>query len=107
MGALDSAPRSGYAPVAAPSEVPTTSIAGESHGAPFRLPRCLPSLAQCYYFSSSDARRRFVTRNAQLLAMLAPQVEEELKQENNDENFAERVRLAIQQKLTARFRRSP
>jgi AraC-like DNA-binding protein len=34
--------------------------------------------------------------------MLAPQFEKELKQENEDENFLERVRLAIQQKLTGR-----
>jgi len=32
--------------------------------------------------------------------MLAPQFEEELKRENGDENFLERVRVAIQQKLT-------
>jgi AraC-like DNA-binding protein len=51
-------------------------------------------------FRASDAERPFVTRNAELLAMLAPQFEEELKQANGDENFVERVRLAIQQKLT-------
>jgi AraC-like DNA-binding protein len=43
-----------------------------------------------------------VTRNAELLGMLAPQFEQELKQENVDENFPERVRGAIQQKLTGR-----
>jgi AraC-like DNA-binding protein len=53
-------------------------------------------------FRASDAKRPFVTRNAELLAMLAPQFEEELKQENGDENFVERVRIAIQQKLTGR-----
>jgi hypothetical protein len=51
-------------------------------------------------FRAADARRPFVTRNAELLAMLAPQFDEELKQENLDENFADRVRVAIQQKLT-------
>ena len=51
-------------------------------------------------FRAADAQRPFVTRNAELLAMLAPQFEEELKQEKGDENFVERVRLAIQQKLT-------
>ncbi len=51
-------------------------------------------------FRASDAQRPFVTRNAELLAMLAPQFEEELKQENSDENFVERVRVVIQQKLT-------
>jgi AraC-like DNA-binding protein len=53
-------------------------------------------------FRATDAQRPFVTRNAELLGMLAPQFEEELKQENGDENFVERVRIAIQQKLTGR-----
>jgi AraC-like DNA-binding protein len=51
-------------------------------------------------FRASDAHRPFVTRNAELLAMLAPQFEEELKRENGDKNFLDRVRVAIQQKLT-------
>ena len=51
-------------------------------------------------FRAADAQSPFVTRNAELLGMLAPQFEEELKQENGDENFVERVRIAIQQKLT-------
>ncbi|HWF06228.1 MAG TPA: AraC family transcriptional regulator ligand-binding domain-containing protein, partial [Candidatus Angelobacter sp.] len=53
-------------------------------------------------FRAADAERQFVTRNAELLGMLAPQFEKELKQENDDENFAERVRQAIQQKLTGK-----
>ena len=53
-------------------------------------------------FRTADAQRPFVTRNAELLAMLAPQFEKELKEENGDENFVERVRIAIQQKLTGR-----
>jgi AraC-like DNA-binding protein len=53
-------------------------------------------------FRAADAERPFVTRNAELLGMLAPQFEAELKQENDDENFAERVRGAIQRKLTGR-----
>jgi AraC-like DNA-binding protein len=53
-------------------------------------------------FRAADAQRPLVTRNAELLAMLAPQFEEELKQENGDGTFRERVRLAIQQKLTGR-----
>ena len=53
-------------------------------------------------FRAAEARRPFVTRNAELLAMLAPQFEQELQQENSDENFAERVRGAIQRKLTGR-----
>ncbi len=53
-------------------------------------------------FHAADAQRPFLTRNAELLGMLAPQFEEELKQENGGGNFAERVRGAIQQKLTGR-----
>ena len=53
-------------------------------------------------FRSADAQLPFVTRNAELLGMLAPQFEEELKQENGNENFIERIRVAIQQKLTGR-----
>lgn len=46
-------------------------------------------------FRSIDAQRPFVTRNAELLALLAPQFKQELKLENGDENFIERVRIAI------------
>jgi AraC-like DNA-binding protein len=53
-------------------------------------------------FRAADADRGFVTRNAELLGLLAPQFEKELEQENADENFIDRVRLAIQQKLTGR-----
>lgn len=53
-------------------------------------------------FRVPDAERPFVTRNAELLGMLAPQFEEELKQQNDDEHFVERVRIAVQQKLTGR-----
>jgi AraC-like DNA-binding protein len=53
-------------------------------------------------FRAPDANRPFVTRNAELLGILAPQFDEELKQENVDENFIERVRIAIQQRLTGR-----
>lgn len=54
-------------------------------------------------FRTDDANRPFVTRNAELLSVLAPQFEKELKQENaEDGDFIEQVRLAIQQKLTGR-----
>jgi AraC-like DNA-binding protein len=51
-------------------------------------------------FRASDAELPFVTRNVDLLAMLAPQIDEELKQHNGEETFPERVRAAIQKKLT-------
>jgi AraC-like DNA-binding protein len=68
----------------------------------FGCPVVCAGLRNAIVFRAEDAQRPFVTRNAELLAMLAPQFEEELKQESGDEQFAERVRLAIQQKLTGR-----
>jgi len=56
--------------------------------------------ANTIVFRASDAQRQFITRNAELLGMLAPQFDEKLKQENGDESFVERVRIAIQRKLT-------
>jgi AraC-like DNA-binding protein len=53
-------------------------------------------------FRASDATLPFVTRNAELLAMLAPQLDEELKQHRNQESFPERVRTTIQRKLAGR-----
>jgi AraC-like DNA-binding protein len=52
-------------------------------------------------FRASDAARPFVTRNAELLEMLAPRFEEDLKQHTTgDDSFLELVRGAIQQRLT-------
>ncbi len=68
----------------------------------FGCPVVCGALRNAIVFRASDAQRPFVTRNAELLGMLAPQFEEELKQENGDENFVERVRMAIEQKLTGR-----
>lgn len=53
-------------------------------------------------FRASDAAMPFVTRNAELLSMLAPQLDEELKQYRGQETFPERVRIAIQKKLAGR-----
>ncbi len=52
-------------------------------------------------FRNSDTALPFVTRNAELIEMLVPQLERELTQEN-DESFVDRVRLAIREKLTGR-----
>lgn len=53
-------------------------------------------------FRASDTALPFVTSNAELLAMLAPQLDEELKQHKGQDSFIERVRAAIQRKLTGR-----
>ena len=68
----------------------------------FACPVVCGAARNAIVFRAADAQRPFVTRNAELLGMLAPQFEEELRQENGDENFIERVRVAIQQKLTGR-----
>ncbi|MDE3199831.1 MAG: AraC family transcriptional regulator ligand-binding domain-containing protein [Acidobacteriota bacterium] len=51
-------------------------------------------------FRSSDATRPFVTRNAELLDLLAPQFEEQLRQYTEEDGFLEQVRRTIQDKLT-------
>lgn len=51
-------------------------------------------------FRSSDAACPFVTRNAELLDMLAPQFEEALKHHSVEDSFTELVRGTIQQRLT-------
>jgi AraC-like DNA-binding protein len=53
-------------------------------------------------FRAEDAKRPFVTRNADLLAMLAPQLDEELKRYRGHESFPEQVRAAIQRRLSGR-----
>lgn len=55
-------------------------------------------------FRVTDAELPFVTRNSELLEMLAPQFEHELKHRYADEqnSFIELVRGAIQQRLTGR-----
>jgi AraC-like DNA-binding protein len=53
-------------------------------------------------FRAEDAKRPFVTRNADLLAMLAPQLDEELKRYRGQQSFPEQVRAAIQRGLSGR-----
>jgi AraC-like DNA-binding protein len=54
-------------------------------------------------FRAGDVALPFLTRNAELLEMLAPQFEQELKQRTaTDDSFLELVRGAIQHKLTGR-----
>lgn len=51
-------------------------------------------------FRASDATASFVTRNAELLDLLAPQFEEQLRQYKDEDSFIELVRRAIQDRLT-------
>lgn len=55
-------------------------------------------------FRARDREASFVTRNAELLAMLAPQFEQELKQNSagEEDSFIELVRGIIQRRLTGK-----
>ncbi|WP_213805353.1 AraC family transcriptional regulator [Granulicella sp. dw_53] len=53
-------------------------------------------------FRADDSVTPFVTRNAELLDLLAPQFEEQLKQLKDEDSFIELVRGAIQDRLTGR-----
>jgi AraC-like DNA-binding protein len=65
----------------------------------FGCPVVLGAARNAIVFRASDASAPFVTRNAELLAMLAPQLDEELKQQKGQETFPEKVRATIQRKL--------
>lgn len=51
-------------------------------------------------FRAKDAECQFVTRNAELLEMLAPQLDELLRQSSEQDSFTSLVRGAIQERLT-------
>jgi AraC-like DNA-binding protein len=68
----------------------------------FGCPILFGAARNAMVFRASDAELPFVTRNVDLLAMLAPQIDEELKRHNGEETFPERVRAVIQKKLTGR-----
>ena len=51
-------------------------------------------------FRASDATKPFVTRNAELFDMLAPQFEEQLRQYKEEDGFIDLVRRTIQDRLT-------
>jgi AraC-like DNA-binding protein len=66
----------------------------------FGCPVVFGAARNAIVFRTTDAKRPFITRNDELLAMLAPQFEEELKRLTSEEDFTERVRGAIQRRLT-------
>jgi AraC-like DNA-binding protein len=68
----------------------------------FGCPVVFGAARNAIVFRASDAALLFVTHNAELLAMLAPQLDEELKQHKGQEPFPERVRATIQRKLAGR-----
>ena len=51
-------------------------------------------------FRAADASCPFVTRNAELLEMLAPQFDQELRQREDHHSFIDQVRDAVHQRLT-------
>jgi len=68
----------------------------------FGCPVTFGAARNAIVFRASDADLPFVTCNAELLAMLAPQFDEELKQRRGQEGFPDRVRLTIQRRLSGR-----
>jgi AraC-like DNA-binding protein len=68
----------------------------------FGCPVVFGAARNAIIFRTSDAEIPFVTRNAELLAMLAPQLDAELKKHKHQETFAEHVRSTIQRKLAGR-----
>jgi AraC-like DNA-binding protein len=68
----------------------------------FACPIVFGAARNAMVFRASDADRPFVTRNAELLAMLAPQLDEELKRHKGQETFPERVRATVQRRLAGR-----
>jgi AraC-like DNA-binding protein len=66
----------------------------------FGCPVTTGAVHNAIVFRASDAECPFVTRNAELLDMLAPQFEQEMKQHDGQHSFEEMVRDAIRQRLT-------
>ena len=76
---------------------PRTNIkAFERH---FGCPVINGSSRNAIVFRAADALTPFVTRNNELLDMLAPQFEEQLKQSKEEDSFVELVRRSIQNKM--------
>ena len=68
----------------------------------FGCPVAVGAARNAIIFRATDAAIPFVTRNAELLSMLAPQLDEDLSQHRGQEAFPERVRAVIQKKLAGR-----
>jgi len=75
---------------------------GQADKAALRVSSRRWSTAQRDGASEADGELPFVTCNAELFEMLAPQLDHELTAGRNTESFVDRVRLAIQEKLTGR-----
>ena len=65
----------------------------------FGCPVKLDSVGDALILRTADVKRPFVTHNAQLLAMLAPQLEEELNARRSSETPNERVKAALKSLL--------
>jgi AraC-like DNA-binding protein len=62
----------------------------------------LGSSRNAIHFQAEDAQSAFVTRNLELLDLLAPQFEQQLRDFKAEDSFMELVRRAIQDRLTGR-----
>lgn len=68
----------------------------------FSCPVVFGSSRNALVFRTTDTALPFITRNSDLHAMLAPQLDEELKETKAEETFPEHVRTTIQKKLAGR-----
>jgi AraC-like DNA-binding protein len=66
----------------------------------FNCPIVTGAPGNAIVFRTADSILPFKTRNAELLDMLAPQFDQDLRKATEEESFIERVRAAIQQRLT-------
>lgn len=66
----------------------------------FGCPVVFGAIRNAIVFRAQDAKIPFVTQNTELLSMLAPQLDDELKKHKSDESFPEQVRAIIQRRLS-------
>ena len=66
----------------------------------FECPVVCGAAHNAIVFDAAEMGRPFVTRNAELLDMLAPQFEEQLRQSQEQDSFIALVRGAVQERLT-------
>jgi len=68
----------------------------------FGCPIIYGSAHNAIVFEASDSRRPLITRNSELLALLAPHFDDELESSTRRQSFTDRVREAIQLRLAGR-----
>lgn len=65
----------------------------------FRCPVEFGAAGNAMCFRNDELRRPFLTHNAELLAMIAPQLEQELRERDAAEHFPDRIRRILKRQL--------